>query len=169
MRDHCAAALVPNAALGEQSYRRQHRSQDPNQRTRGSHSGAHFGCGILPPLMRISAEVAPATMATRGQSHAPDRGADSRSAGFPTPPPAAIPPTPFPLVPLSTTLFSALYPCPWRWACPLPSCPLPCCLPFSLPPISPPSLLVVGHGRGHLACLPPCLYLVLVSRPCPAQ
>ena len=39
------------------------------------------------------------------------------------------------------------------------------CLPFSLPPIPPPFLPVVGHGYGHLACLPPRLYLVVVSQP----
>ena len=46
-------------------------------------------------------------MATRGQSHAPDRGADTQSAG--SPPAAAIPPAPFPLVPLSA-IFSPFYP-----------------------------------------------------------
>ena len=42
-------------------------------------------------------EAAPATKATRGQSQVPDRGTDSRSAGFPPPPPikwTAPPPPP---------------------------------------------------------------------------
>ena len=37
---------------------------------------------LLRRLHRISMEAAPATMARRGQSHAPDPRADSRSAGF---------------------------------------------------------------------------------------
>ena len=42
---------------------------------------------LLRRLLRISMEAAPATMARRGQSHAPNPEADSWSAGFPTPPP----------------------------------------------------------------------------------
>ena len=79
-----------------------------------------------------SMEAARATSTKQGQSHAPDPGADSWSAGFPTPEPTAIPPAPFPLFPLST-MFSTVCPLAWRQACPLPSYRFPCCLPFSLP------------------------------------
>ena len=51
-----------------------------------------------------SCEGCSATMATRGQPHAPDRGADSRSAGFPppSPPPFPLPPSLWSLCPPSS-------------------------------------------------------------------
>ena len=109
-------------------------------------------------------------MATRGQSHAPDRGADSRSAGFPTPPPAAMPPAPFPLVSLST-IFSTL----WRWRR---AYPLPPLLPSSLSSLCPPcSLLPPLLAATHLASFPPCCgswprslsLFASLSVPCPSE
>ena len=109
-------------------------------------------------------------MATRGQSHAPDRRADSRSAGFPTPQPAAIPPAPFPLVPLST-IFSTL--CHWR-----PACPLPPVLPSSLSSLCPPCSLVPPLlAATHHASFPPCCgslsrslgLFASLSLPCPGE
>ena len=111
-------------------------------------------------------------MATRGQSHARDRGADSRSAGFPTPQPDAIPPASFPRVPLST-IFSTL--CRWQRACPLPPV-----LPSSLSSLYPPSrLLPPLLAATHLASFPPCCgsrsrsrslgLFASLSVPCPGE
>ena len=70
----------------------------------------------------------------------------------PTPQPAAIPPAPFPLVPLST-IFSTL--CHWRRACPLP--PL---LPSTVSSLCPPCCGSRSRSLGLFASL---------SVPCPGE
>ena len=75
-------------------------------------------------------EAAPATMARRVVNHMPPILAPTHGA------PGSQPPSPPPF-PLHASIYSlcppSSQPSAQRRACPLPSCPLPCCLPFSLP------------------------------------
>ena len=80
----------------------------------------------------------PGYLAKRGQSHAPDPGANSRSATLPTPQPAAFPLSSIPSV------HHLLHPLPLSLAAGVPRPLLP---PSPLPPLLPAT---------HLASLPPC-------------